>query len=93
MYCNYLVLQNDKYRASKNYSTLDSSGTTKEGTEQENLDVEDELQLPKVLADEIQNSKDFQPIVDVCCHCTVIMPCIVVLFMSLIIVLFIDQVL
>ena len=68
MYCNYLVLQNNKNRASKNYGILDSSGTTKEGTEQENLEVEDELQLPKVLADELKNSKDFQPIVDVCCH-------------------------
>ena len=72
MYCNYLVLRNNKSRASKNYGTLDSSGTTKEGTEQENLEVEDELQLPKVLADELKNSKDFQPIVDVCCHGTVL---------------------
>ena len=54
---------------------LDSLGTTQEGTEQENLDVEDELLLPKVLTDELKHSKDFQLIVEVCCHSTAMDDC------------------
>lgn len=57
---------------------LNSPGTTQEGTEQENLVVEDELQLPKVLTDELKHSKDFQLIVEVCCHSIVILPWMIV---------------